>query len=350
MGNRANYVLIEDGQSRLYFSRWGAPDIPGMLLAGPEAAIAYVHALTPDDDLQDEVWAEGGVVLDADLRDLRFFGGVHIENTPYMRRPLLRALRAVWPGWRVAWARFGIADLALSLGRDVRLVLNVEDDPEWLPDTGRVIQDGDIQTTDELTQARSIFSVRWDENEVRDYLLVPPSASALALGPRLLDLLRTARPATLPREDAPDLPHDGAYLDTTTRSLWMSGTDRVYLLHLWATAQRWPGWQVDGHTEGLARQVALSGRDPAAVVVSEEQAIHELIDELTRTYSIDPAGLYEALVKRDDAPLASSDRITFGKGFFSDDRPLLSKEEQRALLLRLLRETASPDDFAPPAD
>ena len=124
MGNRANYVVIEGGRSEIYFSRWGAPYIPAVLLAGPEATVAYVRALTPDNDLLDCVWAEGGISLDIDQRELRFFGGVKVASAPYVRRLLLDVLRANWSGWSVDWARFGIADLALSLGWDVGRVLD----------------------------------------------------------------------------------------------------------------------------------------------------------------------------------------------------------------------------------
>lgn len=60
MGHRANYVLIADGQPSIYFSRWGALSIPAVVLSGPEATLAYVHQLTPDDSLLEDTWAEGG--------------------------------------------------------------------------------------------------------------------------------------------------------------------------------------------------------------------------------------------------------------------------------------------------
>jgi hypothetical protein len=128
MGNRANYVLIEEGHHQIYFSRWGAPTIPSVLLSGPVATIAFVRALTPDDEILDEVWAEGGMLLDIDNRRLRFFGGVKVASAPYLQRPLLRVLRRLWPGWSVEWALLGIADLALGLGWEIGCVLTTEFD------------------------------------------------------------------------------------------------------------------------------------------------------------------------------------------------------------------------------
>lgn len=72
MGHRANYVLIADGQPTIYFSRWGALRIPAVVLSGPEATLAYVRQLTPDDSLLDDTWAEGGMLLDLDAHRLLF--------------------------------------------------------------------------------------------------------------------------------------------------------------------------------------------------------------------------------------------------------------------------------------
>lgn len=342
MGHRANYVLIEGRRPEIYFSRWGAPSIPAVLLSGPEATIAYVRALTPDEELLDEDWAEGGVLLHVDRRELRFFGGWRIERTRYLRRPLLRTLRALWPGWSVEWALFGIAELALGLGWDVgRVLVSESEDSPLLVGAGPIIEEDAVRITPEPEQAHSILTVRWSETDVRDYLLTPRSTSALSLGPRLLELLADDRGTTLPGEDDPNLPGEGAFLDATAQTLWMWEFSALDPRHPAALARRWPGWQVHGHVDGLVRQVELSGRDVSAVVVPEERAIQELVDELTPDSTTDPARLYAALTRSGQSPLADEGKISVGKGFFSADRPPLTSEERREVILRLLRNTSA---------
>src|SRR5262245_39783524 len=283
MGHRANYVLIEGQQPHIHFSRWGALSIPAVLVAGPEATISYVRNLTPDDELLDDVWAEGGMLLQVDRRELRFFGGVEIYRKPYLRRLLLRALRALWEGWSVEWARHGIADLALSLGWEVSRVLDTEaDGVKLLQSTEPLLNEEDVQITQELKSAHSVFSVRWPSGDSSDYLLVPSMTSALSLGPHLLQLVAGKPSTTLPSEDDLDLPGEGACLDVSAQVLWLSEFGEFDPRDVPAIARRWPGWQVDGHVEGLVRQVELSGRDPAPLMVPQERALHELVEELMR--------------------------------------------------------------------
>ena len=347
MGHRANYVIVEGGQPAIFFSRWGALTIPAVLLSGPDATIAYVRALTPDNELLDDTWAEGGMVLHLDRRELRFFGGLHIDMTPYLRRPLLRALRTLWQGWSVEWAVHGIADLALCLGWEVDRVLTSESaDSPLLGGSDPIVSEGAVQTALVLRQAHSVITVRRSQTDVRDYLLSPKSVYVLSLGPRLLELLANATDATLPSEGDPDLPGEGAYLDVTSRTVWMWDFGPFDPRLVVAMERRWPRWRAHGHVDGLVRQVELSGRDGSVVRVPEERAIQELVEELVRASSTDPASLFAALTGSAQDSQPGGGQITVGKGFFSADRPPLPPEERRDVLLTLLRSAATDEDPA----
>lgn len=350
MGHRANYVIIEGGQSEIYFSRWGALDVPAVLLSGPEATVAYVRSLTPDDHLLDDDWAEGGMALRLDKRELRFFGGINVDRCPYLRRPLLRALRRLWSGWSVEWASFGIADLALSMGSDVRKFIEPEfDDHTLLENTEPTIHENDLRITHELRRAQCVLSVRWPSGAISDYLLTPTMISALALGPHLLEIVASIAdgPITvLPREDDPDLPGEGAYMDTISRDLWMCGYYELNPRHLPAMALRWPGWHVQGDVGGFVRQIELSGRNSAPMRVPEERAIEELTEELTHTSSVDPHALYAAITPSGPSRSEREQTVTVGKGFFSADQPPLSPEQRREVIRRLLRADAEDSESA----
>ena len=45
MGNRARYVIIEDGQLHIFYSHWGVLTIPAVVASGPEATLAYIREL-----------------------------------------------------------------------------------------------------------------------------------------------------------------------------------------------------------------------------------------------------------------------------------------------------------------
>lgn len=79
MGNRANYVLIKNGQKQIFFSRWGAPTIPAVLLSGPEETLKYIRELEPDDALMTNVFAEGSILYNADERRVMFWGEIALQ-------------------------------------------------------------------------------------------------------------------------------------------------------------------------------------------------------------------------------------------------------------------------------
>lgn len=341
MGNRASYLLIEDGQSHIYFSRWGALSIPAVLLSGPDATMAYIRALTPYESLLDDTWGEGAILLDVDTRELRFFGGLEVDRTPYLQRALLRALRLLWPTWTVEWTLFGMADLALRLNRDVGEVLTAYEDPQLYAPR---MSEQSLEALPACNNACSVVTVKWSASEAFDYPLNAHQMNALSLGPRLLDLLKNMQPLALPREDAFNFPFfDGVYLDATTQALWMTGDDPRELP---VVGQMWPGWSVNAHTRDIVWQVAMSGRDPSAIMVPEERTIEELIADLMSVSTTNPGELYAAMSGYAQSQSSEPQRITVGEGFFSADAPPMSKDEQRETLLRLLRATSTHGDSA----
>jgi len=120
VGHRANCILIEKGQTHIYFTRFGALSIPAVVLEGPEALEAYMQKQTPVTTLLDNVWAEGGVLMDQDKRSLCFYSD-GIEK--YCIRYLVEAVRLVWEGWDVTWATLEMAEFAHRIGIESATVL-----------------------------------------------------------------------------------------------------------------------------------------------------------------------------------------------------------------------------------
>src|SRR5688572_33088903 len=114
MGHRANLIVIDGGQRELYYSHWAANRLDCDLFWGPAIATAFARRQRSEADgaeLLDEVWAEGGAIIDHATRTLCWYGGQRASyDIPY-RRVLLRMMRELWPGWTVRWAAQGIFDL-----------------------------------------------------------------------------------------------------------------------------------------------------------------------------------------------------------------------------------------------
>jgi hypothetical protein len=133
MGHQASYVLIEDQQTHIFFSRFGAMTIAKTLLTGPAATIAFTKELTPYDVLLDDVWGEGGVLIDADVHVLLCWTDHKLdgERTQHI---YLRVLRQVWQGWTVYWAENEMADLdfVVTHGTEAFATKHTDDEEKML--------------------------------------------------------------------------------------------------------------------------------------------------------------------------------------------------------------------------
>lgn len=147
MGNRANFVVVENQDWQLYHSQWAGCRILDALIGGPELALRYARALRPrtKNEWIDPLWADGGAVVDRDRRQLLFFGDELMVDM-VQRRAVLSVLDALWPDYAISWAYDGTAELAAYLGVTLPLdtwdeppALRLADDPNTLCDLVSVV-------------------------------------------------------------------------------------------------------------------------------------------------------------------------------------------------------------------
>ncbi|BBX74913.1 hypothetical protein [Mycobacterium shinjukuense] len=121
MGNRANFVIVEDQDWQLYYSHWAGCRMLDALIAGPEYALRYAQSLRrcAKDEWVNPLWADGGAVVDLDRRRVLFFGDeLMVEMRE--RRAVMSVLAAVWPDYSIGWAYDGTAELAGYVGAELR--------------------------------------------------------------------------------------------------------------------------------------------------------------------------------------------------------------------------------------
>lgn len=292
MGARANYVIIEGGAIDIYYSHWGAMDVPAVVVDGPVATRAYIRDEAPTtDSLMDDIWAEGGILLDMDRRALLFFGGENIRFSPPWQRILLHMMRPIWQGWSIAWAARGIVDIASYPG----LAESLHIDPASLIQRKkRIIEQAytetKIRTPHEKPWVYTVITVKWEDGRVGDYTFDSALDGYLLFGPDLLVIVREREPDALPREegsgaityfDALDQdPREGAYINIESRTIWVMHDNPLYSATTERIEQVWPGWRVNEQFEGLGRQVALSGRSSTLVAAPYNQVEKEMVGDL----------------------------------------------------------------------
>ncbi len=117
VGNRANFVIVKDQEWQLYYSHWAGYRILDALIGGPQLALRYTKSLRQcaKDQWVDQLWADGGAVVDLDRRRVLFFGD-ELMARMQERRALVSVLAAVWPDYAIRWAYDGTAELAGYVG------------------------------------------------------------------------------------------------------------------------------------------------------------------------------------------------------------------------------------------
>lgn len=237
MGNRANLVLVDQEGWQLRYSHWGGWRLLDALAGGPDMAKRYVLAQEAVDFWTDELWADGGLVLDLNNRTLLFFGE-ELMFSMNERRAIFEVLAIVWQGFSISWAFDGTAEIAAYVG----VCPPVRDEPSapdllLAKDTGRLHHLVTVVGADGKFRA---WPLRW-------------GSTAAWYGPRLLDILPGAGQAAL---ELGILPESGVHVDVANKSLGIWLTTPVPGLSR-SLPTLWPGWDIamwgDRYEEHLVR-------------------------------------------------------------------------------------------------
>lgn len=237
MGQRANLIIVENGAHRLFYSHWCANTLPHDLFWGPDHATAFIRIQREVDESGwlDEIWAEGGAVVDLDRRVLLLYGGEDVLYDIPMRRVYLDLLRRVWTRWEVRWAFEGIADLAEYVGFPRDRVLSER----------AVSPACTLEPPEERSWVDTVASIRTRSEQIRLYPLPGTVDDYLYCGLNLLDCCQTeSGEAELSLDEWTDsFPTGGVHIDGITRTIefWIA-CDAPDVER--RVTQRWLGWNV----------------------------------------------------------------------------------------------------------
>ncbi|GAA2160491.1 hypothetical protein [Actinomadura napierensis] len=275
MGARANFVLIDAGGVHLHYSHWGADLVSSALAAGPAPAARFIAAQhrcdDPERDWLDDVWAEGGAVVDRTSRRLVFYGDQLMLDLP-CKRAFLALLAETWPGWTVRWAYDGIGDLAAAAGRDRSTVREPDEDERFLPE----------ETVTDLDDEVHLLTVRTAEG-CTAYPLGWYVHTAWQ-GPALLDRLPAGG---LPRLDLREIPVGGLHVDAAARTagVWMRGSCTGLVP---ALGGLWPGWRVEFWEDRYEEQLGRCGGTVTAPAADLAADLDQVIATLGSRRGDDP--------------------------------------------------------------
>lgn len=268
MGNRANIVVVEDQDWRLYYAHWAGGRILDALVGGPELARRYVQTLRPcaKNEWVNPVWADGGALIDFDRRRVLFFGDTVMDGMNE-RRAALAVLGEVWSGFEIGWAYDGTVELAGYVGAELPPY-------EWdrKPNV-RLARGGNHMC--------HLVSVVGEGGQLRMWPLWWHLSKAWH-GPALIDMLPGRGVTTL---KLGKIPEGGCHIDIPGKRLgaWQTADTMGFFQ---ALPDLWPGWQVecwddryDEHVRSCAGALRLPELDLASGAENVRSWVRERVFE-----------------------------------------------------------------------
>ena len=130
MGHRANLIIIENGEKKVFYDHWIAINLDRTLFWDFTFALEYFKAQENADESMwlDELFAEAGAVIDVDKKYLLWFAGGDVGRFVSYRQKFLELQQKIWEGWKIEWASRGVVDMAEYVGYPKENVLN---DFQW---------------------------------------------------------------------------------------------------------------------------------------------------------------------------------------------------------------------------
>lgn len=245
MGQRANLIILADGKRETYYTHHRANTLDRDLFWGPNYALEFIRAQrrVDPDELLDELWAEGGAVMDTDKKYLLWFGGEDVLCEIPIRRVHAKTMAALWPGWSIRWASEGVGDIADYLGVSRAKVISEKCAPMADP----LLSANDVLRTRGLGWG-TLASIQHGNLEARVHVLQHHAERILYVGEAIIVAAEQAQWATTAALNY--FPAGGFHIDVSERSiaLWNAYSRHNAAIHS-RVQSAWPCWTVQWHQD-----------------------------------------------------------------------------------------------------
>ena len=271
MGHRANYCLKLDQSYELFYSHWGASQVHHDFFWGPDLALSFVRSQRVTTEWLDEVWCEGGALLDLPGKKLMLFGAEDLAYDFRLRNVYLKLLKHNWLGWEIHWAEHGILDLAKAVGEAPERVLcdqKLELESGW-------------EVLETASHAKDWSQVLVEVGTEKIYTIENSSEQVLLRGPKLLQDLPAEKTELFLGPNEP--PEAGIFIEPETKCIryWVAKAHPLF--HEWMR-QAWVGWDIECDQDMAEEHVQELAKAANITLKSEAEILETLTHSLRMTF------------------------------------------------------------------
>ncbi|SEN78336.1 hypothetical protein SAMN05192574_104131 [Mucilaginibacter gossypiicola] len=301
MGQRANYILIENSLQTIYYNHWRANCITSDLYLGEKRFINFVRSCKVVTVLLNEVWIEGCVIINIDKKTLYFwsleFGTTSASNF------YLKKVQGKWKNWSV--------NLVYNKMYDFEEILNIDyiSQQEQFPLS--------INTADEIINDKvsefgnTIIIIKTPIATHITQLGNVSLAGILNFGEAVVDILLNKKEYPLPKEEEEDKVFATLIIDTVHKTIIIDNSE----FGLREQCQgKWDGYNFKMGDFGYIGALALANINTGQLSMTIEQIKIAFNDLVKPSKSFDPIGFARKL-------LNENKDIKFSPSFFDSVKP-----------------------------
>jgi len=271
MGHRANLILVENKTPKIYSDHWDGQKTPNLLAQGLVYCENHFKGLKEDGYLMDNVWAEGGILIDKDKQNVLFFNVEFLESVALQNAFINYLEQNIWINWTIKWAFRGNVDFAeyLNLMDDHILADGSKPNFHNLKDSSIL----KLREEDSTFAALSLITIV-EKDLVKDFVLLGDSTEVnycLARGIALKDYLSQAFETVAPEKIKESEIEDILLVDYHNKAIfvcWVYDTDDR---HLSAIKDIWPGWDCKRQTKGVSFNFEYTQREKSYLKITAQE-------------------------------------------------------------------------------
>lgn len=301
MGQRANYIFKNHDQLSIHYNHWRANCIAADLYLGEKKFLKFAEKCQLNDEIMNEPWIEGCVVIDKSAKRLYFWSWEFSSKTSVMEY-YVSELAKMWDGWTVQFLRNRMYDVEKILGIDYILKQELSELSTWSKES--ILNDREEEWTTTLVVIKC-----------EDNLFVTKTGNLnieviVSYGQDIIPLLQVKPKCELPNEED-EATYECIVIDTSAQKLFINQSQ----FGLWEQAKNlWEGYEFTMGDFGYIGTLQLSGIETANLTMAEDKVVEQFSSIVDQENNFDPYEVAKKLTKE------NSD-IQFNPDFFDTVKP-----------------------------
>lgn len=271
MGCRGSFVIRENGINTYLYDRYFAAGILPDLLYGLNSTLDMFSRAREDETILDEVWGEGGVIVDLDAKVMMFWGSdILLDNVPLIPYMIDFMETVTWQGWNVCHGKWGMLSMAKYLGI-AKYPATIQKPSKksreshfnwWL--------DADKNSTKYDEEEETVISYKKSDGSLLHYTVAEELDTTLRLGEDIFKILKDRKTVFLPHQR--DV-YDCLYIDKKNKTIhifWgypLNDNSLIDRLDIY-----WSGWEIKWIDDGYLGYLKLIGCNDCDLLFTIEEA------------------------------------------------------------------------------